>query len=385
MVRTQRRSYSSEGLTRFIGFVVAGVLAVATLLAIRSRSASLSRTDGALAVVAAVGIVGLVVSILRLAHRELPQRADSKPGRSVGVALLDRLLTIPPVEFRQALSDVLQRIGYDVDTEPPARDFDLQARDHVGSSVAIRYRQYPSSQLCSDAEVAEFVDRYKSVHKVDRGLLVTTSTFARDAERLAKTEPSLELWNGEHLVELMRVLGSQVDDAANGTAAPTLASPTMSLGWLPFGFAILALAAFAGLAVRGGQTPAGAPVVATVSKPADPLQPPATETAVPPTSTPAPSPTAAASAAPGAASASGQPSTPAIFQVVNAGTVGLAVRATPAGTKKGTLKEGNLVQVLDSVNGWDHVQGNGFEGYVSAQYLSRATPTANPQLARLSP
>ncbi len=79
------------------------------------------------------------------------------------------------------------------------------------------------------------------------------------------------------------------------------------------------------------------------------------------------------------------PAAPGAYRVTNTGSAGLNVRDAPNGKRKGAITENSAVLVLDSVNGWDHIKGDNFDGYVSAEFLSGPLTGQAPALAKLSP
>jgi restriction system protein len=112
---------------------------------------------------------------------------------------------LSPRDFERLVERLYQAMGYTTILTPPGRD---GGRDVIASRVGAGQREQVQIEckMHTDPVGASTVDRLLGVvtrHKANKGVLVTSSRFTRDARSLADDNPRLDLISGVELVVLL--------------------------------------------------------------------------------------------------------------------------------------------------------------------------------------
>ncbi len=131
-----------------------------------------------------------------------------KRSRLKGITLA-RLRSMSPKEFEHAIADLLVSLGYkDVKVVGGSGDLavDITARKDK-YKVVVQCKRYTSKKVGSP-ELQMFIGMMLTEYKADKGIFVTTSSFTRDAVRLAERH-RVELWDGNRLADMLITLGNK--------------------------------------------------------------------------------------------------------------------------------------------------------------------------------
>jgi restriction system protein len=141
----------------------------------------------------------------------LPDPLDKDLSADHPQRLIDLLLTLPPSGFERLCQRILREAGF-TQVNVTGRSGDegidghgiLQINELVSLKVIFQCKRYRSS--VSPAHVRDF--RGTMSGRADKGIIITTGTFAAEARREASRDgvPQIELVDGEKLVELLERL-----------------------------------------------------------------------------------------------------------------------------------------------------------------------------------
>jgi restriction endonuclease Mrr len=101
---------------------------------------------------------------------------------------------ISPVRFEQIIANLLKRMGF-INLErvggPGDKSVDIFAEkviDEFGNTekYAIQCKNYNPRNKVGSLEMQKFVTMLKTIHKADRGIFITTSSFTDEAKEIAK-------------------------------------------------------------------------------------------------------------------------------------------------------------------------------------------------------
>jgi restriction endonuclease Mrr len=124
-------------------------------------------------------------------------------------ARLEDLYALSPSEFEHAVAELLRRSGWTVVQVvggPGDMGADITARDLDGLRVIVQAKKYASHHPVGAPTVRLLLGDL-TVHRADRGVLVTTSTFTESAQALAHRE-GIELIDRWRLADMARALDS---------------------------------------------------------------------------------------------------------------------------------------------------------------------------------
>jgi restriction system protein len=143
--------------------------------------------------------------VMRAAHREIE--------RALRQELLDRVMAAPPDFFEGLVLNLLVSMGYGGSLEDAGQELGRSGdggvdgvidQDALGlDRVYIQAKRYQPSTPVTAGQIRDFfgsLDRFKAA----KGVLVTTSTFTRDAkDTVAQLSKRIVLIDGDQLAELM--------------------------------------------------------------------------------------------------------------------------------------------------------------------------------------
>ncbi|MCR5793705.1 MAG: restriction endonuclease [Lachnospiraceae bacterium] len=103
-------------------------------------------------------------------------------------------------EFEDFLMELLDVPGFRVELTPTSNDYGADLLlTHKGETIAIQAKRYNKSiGIHAVQEVLGAVSYYEAI----RGLVITNSSFTRNAQNLA-AESDVILWDGDDLINLM--------------------------------------------------------------------------------------------------------------------------------------------------------------------------------------
>lgn len=117
---------------------------------------------------------------------------------------------LSPREFEELIAQLFNKLGYNVELTSMARDggMDIIAKKEITKgmkpySVIIDCKKYSKDNLVGASIVRNLLGTM-FINKADRGVLVTSSQFTREAMRIATNQP-LELIDRLRLYELLRL------------------------------------------------------------------------------------------------------------------------------------------------------------------------------------
>jgi restriction system protein len=155
-------------------------------------------------------VVGYVREEYRRQQAEAPE-AEPEAEVSWRTELIDTLLVMDPSAFERLFQRVLRESGF-IQVEITGRSGDggidgigiLRIGGFISFRVMFQCKRWQGS--VGAREVRDF--RGAMIGRADKGLLVTTGTFTRDAEREAIREgaPAIDLIDGEKLMDKLREL-----------------------------------------------------------------------------------------------------------------------------------------------------------------------------------
>lgn len=138
--------------------------------------------------------------------------SDGETELESATPLLDTIKGLPPRGFERLCQHILRKSGF-AEVEVTGRSGDggidghgiLQVNELVSFSVLFQCKRYQGSVG------AETVRNFRGAMsgRTDKGIILTTGTFTRDAEREAMREgvPAIELVDADKLISLMERLG----------------------------------------------------------------------------------------------------------------------------------------------------------------------------------
>lgn len=147
-------------------------------------------------------IIGIVSSLSAALALRLRRRS-----RLRGVTLA-RLKGMSPKEFEHAIAELLLGLDYrDVKVVGGSGDLAVDIIAKKGKDrVVVQCKRYTSKKVGSP-ELQMFIGMMLTEYKADKGIFVTTSSFTRDAVRLAERH-GVELWDGDRLADLLITIGN---------------------------------------------------------------------------------------------------------------------------------------------------------------------------------
>jgi HJR/Mrr/RecB family endonuclease len=193
---------------------------VLPVLAAMSSLTSQTLLQAVLVILSLIGLVGASIVWWRV-HEGRRHRLRAKT--------LAELLALSPLQFEQAVADLLHDMGYrGVQRVGGAGDLhvDIRARDQLGKRIAVQCKRYAADQRITSPEMQTFVGMLFRYHDADRGIYVTTSTFTQPARDLARNQ---QIWliDGEELTRLMTELNRTTNsDAVESTPKPAIDNTT---------------------------------------------------------------------------------------------------------------------------------------------------------------
>ena len=117
---------------------------------------------------------------------------------------------LSPKDFEFAMGDLLRLQGYrDVMRTGRAGDLcvDLTAIARDGKRIVAQCKRYAPERPVGSPDVQTFLGMVEIHHHVPMGLYFTTSSYTREATRLAAAHPNrLHLYDGDDLVQMVREL-----------------------------------------------------------------------------------------------------------------------------------------------------------------------------------
>ncbi len=142
-----------------------------------------------------IGIVSLSAASLAFRLRR------RKRSRLKGITLA-RLRSMSPKEFEHVVADLLVSLGYkDVKVVGGSGDLAVDITARKGKDkVVVQCKRYASKKVGSP-ELQMFIGMMLTEYKADKGIFVTTSSFTRDAVRLAERH-RVELWDDNRLADM---------------------------------------------------------------------------------------------------------------------------------------------------------------------------------------
>lgn len=113
-----------------------------------------------------------------------------------------RLSKLTPRKFEEAVAQVFQRYGYDVELTPYVRDagVDILLKDKDGNRHAVQVKQYASGAPIGRPALQNLQGAMLNA-EADRAILLTLSHFSEPAIRYAKTH-GIRLIDGDELIEM---------------------------------------------------------------------------------------------------------------------------------------------------------------------------------------
>jgi restriction system protein len=146
-------------------------------------------------------------------RKKTGSKKDLEPEKTLWQEdLLQQLLNLSPAAFERLCQRVLREAGF-VQVEVTGRSGDggidgkgiVRVGGLLGFRIIFQCKRYAGS--VSSQQVRDF--RGAMVGRADKGLIITTGTFTRDARQEATRDgaPPIDLLEGEELVEKMRELG----------------------------------------------------------------------------------------------------------------------------------------------------------------------------------
>lgn len=152
---------------------------------------------------------------LRVRERRIEQLTPLASRLHVSPLRLDAISVktlhdLSPKEFELAMCDLLTLLQYrDVKHTGRAGDLcaDLIATAPSGKHIVAQCKRYAPDHPVGSPEVQTFLGMVTIHHRVPRGLYFTTSSYTRDAVKLAAEHPAhLTLYDGEDLIGMVHAL-----------------------------------------------------------------------------------------------------------------------------------------------------------------------------------
>lgn len=117
--------------------------------------------------------------------------------------LLDtKFIGLNPYEFEEFISQLFQKMGFETEVTSKTGDYgvDVIAKNSF-ETIAIQVKKYSDSNYVGNVDVQKLIGGMSYVnYRADRGILVTTSDFTKNAIEQSRGNP-VELWNFEKIKE----------------------------------------------------------------------------------------------------------------------------------------------------------------------------------------
>jgi hypothetical protein len=126
---------------------------------------------------------------------------------------LSELLMLSPSQFESAIAQLFRDSGYrHVKMRGGSGDLgvDITCDGPNGERVAVQCKRYAPGKPVGSPVIQSFIGMATTHHRVDRGIVVTTSNFTEPARKLAK-QHRIRLIDGD---ELARIIGSDAPPLA---------------------------------------------------------------------------------------------------------------------------------------------------------------------------
>jgi restriction system protein len=165
------------------------------------------------AVMRGVGLREEAVVTAEAGNLDLVPAEQSTPTYSYPEQVLRVLRALSPNGFERFCQMLLRESGFE-EVTVTGRSGDggidghgvLKVNPFVTFRVLFQCKRYAESGSVSASQIRDF--RGAMLGRADKGIILTTSAFTRDAEKEAKRDgvPAIELVDGDQLVEMMREL-----------------------------------------------------------------------------------------------------------------------------------------------------------------------------------
>jgi len=125
-------------------------------------------------------------------------------------ALIGELQQMDPYRFEELIADIWEEQGYKTTVRNKSRDrgVDVEAEkvQPFKQKLLIQAKRYADSNKVKSKEVRNYATLYQQVKEVDTVILVTSSSFTKDAEKLAQ-DLHVKTIGGDDLATLIKNLG----------------------------------------------------------------------------------------------------------------------------------------------------------------------------------
>ena len=145
---------------------------------------------------------------------------------------LQRLLGLSPRHFEDTVGVLLEAVGYGEVTHVGGvgdRGADLTCLDAGGRRVVVQCKRYAPEHKVGSPEVQRFVGAIQ-IHSAQRGMIVTTSTFTREAGAIAAAH-NVELVDGAALVRIAQSASNRSLSSSWGQPESSPSPPPVTAGW----------------------------------------------------------------------------------------------------------------------------------------------------------
>ena len=147
------------------------------------------------------------------AEEQQPKRVEENVyynASEVKKILRDRLIDMNPYAFEHVIGKLLEAIGFKSEVTQKSRDGGIDVEGELVIDGVIRFKmrvqvkRYKIGNNISAPVVQQLRGKLRT-SLLERGLVVTTSDFTKDAyqDAVADGMPNIDLMNGEKLVELL--------------------------------------------------------------------------------------------------------------------------------------------------------------------------------------
>ena len=143
---------------------------------------------------------------IRAAWIPRPGSPNSHTPRILNTRDLAEIYALTPQEFEWFVRDILTDMGYrNLSVVGGAGDLgvDIVGQDPIGRSCVVQCKRYLPGNRVGSRTVQHFLVMKNYHHKVERGLIVTTSGFTQPAIEVAKAN-DIELVDGSDIVRMIR-------------------------------------------------------------------------------------------------------------------------------------------------------------------------------------
>ena len=134
------------------------------------------------------------------------------------VVTLQELERMDPYEFEHLVAQVWESKGYDTEVSLQSQDrgVDIIA-EKAGWKEAIQVKRYGSGNKIGSKTIREYATLYQQIPTANKVVLVTTSTFTQEGERLAD-DLNVESINGSEIVDAINdVEGLEIEDTSSNS------------------------------------------------------------------------------------------------------------------------------------------------------------------------